>query len=321
MRRLTALALVAAVVLSSSGAGADDALRRPPPPAQPRTRVDGPTIVASAHAPALAVRRVAGRRGRSASVKVRCTYYHVPASPEDAPGWFGPGSAVPAELVGAGWVVVEGPEPTVLVAPTPEIGELVVVRHIPPEGGRFLRICRRGETEVSNEVVEIGPRKERSTPQWLAEHDVDWDDVPLPEPTVFPHKALALFPAYLSVADWGPARATAEVTNLVVEVEATPVRATWAMGDGKSVACAGPGSRVDTTRPVAERDRSCTHTYRTSSYQRGPGHRFEAGVTVTYEVRWWASDGAEGRLGDIEVVRPFLQQVQEIQVVNVWPVP
>ncbi|MGH9269455.1 MAG: hypothetical protein ACRD0D_14925, partial [Acidimicrobiales bacterium] len=53
VRRLSALVLVAATSLAPAapaGAGGDP---NDGPPPQPRTRVDGPTIVASAHAPAL----------------------------------------------------------------------------------------------------------------------------------------------------------------------------------------------------------------------------------------------------------------------------
>ncbi|MGH9286127.1 MAG: hypothetical protein ACRD0M_10735, partial [Acidimicrobiales bacterium] len=282
MRKLTRLLGAVVGVLSLLPVPADAGGNTDFP--QPPAKVDGRALTATASAPALAVRRVPGKPGRKAAVKVRCTYYHVPDRPEFAPGWVGPPYLVPPEL--GDWEVVEAGEPTVLQAPVPAIGELVVVRYIPPGGGTFLKICRRPDgTEVFNQIVEIGPQEGRSTPQWLAEHDVDWDDVPLPEPTVGPPKPTATFRTWFAVTDWEPVRATAEITNLVVEVEATPVSTRWWTGEGL-LGCAGAGSRYDPALAPTGQDNRCVHRYKRSSYSRGPGDNYRAEVLVTYEVRW-----------------------------------
>lgn len=93
---------------------------------------------------------------------------------------------------------------------------------------------------------------------------------------------------------WRPSSATAAVGAVTSTVTATPVRATWSMGDGTSVVC-GPGAAYDRDRDPAVQTSDCTHVYSKASTGLLDG-TYAVTVTVDYDIGWVATTGAGGSL-------------------------
>ena len=62
---------------------------------------------------------------------------------------------------------------------------------------------------------------------------------------------------------WHAYQATASAGRVTATVTATPVTATWGLGDGAVVSCSGPGVAWRPGLPEDATD--CAHTYTTSS--------------------------------------------------------
>src|SRR3546814_14862888 len=62
---------------------------------------------------------------------------------------------------------------------------------------------------------------------------------------------------------WEPYEATARAGRVWSTVRATPVSATWDLGDGSTVPCSGPGKVWRSG--MSERPSECTHTSRSSA--------------------------------------------------------
>lgn len=96
----------------------------------------------------------------------------------------------------------------------------------------------------------------------------------------------------VSPATWGPASATASVPGLSVTATAQATQIVWAMGDGHSVSCRGPG-----TPYLAEfgnrMSPTCGYRYSLSS-AREAGGAFRITATTTWDVRW-SGGGASGQ--------------------------
>jgi hypothetical protein len=113
---------------------------------------------------------------------------------------------------------------------------------------------------------------------------------------------------WLDRADWQPASATATVPGISATVTATPVATEWAMGDGETEHCDGPG----TPYTDGARTTDCGHVYSIASTNESGG-LYDAMVTVVWRVRWTASDGTGGDLGTLRRTTPFQLQVGERQ--------
>lgn len=96
-------------------------------------------------------------------------------------------------------------------------------------------------------------------------------------------------------------------------VIATPVRTEWNPGNGgRPVVCDGPGLAW---RPgLDESASSCTYPYPTSSASEAD-QRFDATVTVEWDVRWVGSGGTSGALPAMSTAATFPVAVMEWQSV------
>ncbi|MGH9150115.1 MAG: hypothetical protein ACRD0F_07230, partial [Acidimicrobiales bacterium] len=266
MRRVVALIVVGLAVSALAAPAAGDASIDT---GQAGGSTGTSSITAAVTLPGGKARTVA--RGASRA-RTRCTYYYLRGDPENYVEWEGHPSTRPdRDANPEGWSVIEEGETTRL-GRQPREGELVVVRRIPPEGGTFLRACRRDGVEVSRATVTIEPRPGAvSEAEWLARSVLD--EQPLPYPEARNSVAFIHWPTWLAVADWGEVVAEAEVGGLTSTATAVPHATTWATGDGHVVRCEGEapqrglGARPTDTSP-------CRYRWPRTSYRRGPGDKY-----------------------------------------------
>jgi hypothetical protein len=83
---------------------------------------------------------------------------------------------------------------------------------------------------------------------------------------------------------WVPQQASATLDGVTATVTATPTTVTWALDDGTSVACDGPGTRYDDSRPAAEQSTDCSLVF-------GRAGRSVLHATVRYATSWTATTG------------------------------
>lgn len=126
---------------------------------------------------------------------------------------------------------------------------------------------------------------------------------------------LTNLPVWLSVdpASWQPQTATASVPGLSVTATARPIEATWSMGEGTSVVCAGPGTRWAPGIDPAKASPDCGFTYQHSSAG-APGGTFTVTATVAWEVIW-AGGGETGTVPGLTTTGAVAARVQESQTI------
>lgn len=95
-------------------------------------------------------------------------------------------------------------------------------------------------------------------------------------------------------ATWGPVSISVPGPGITVTAEGNATRIEWAMGDGRTVVCDGPGTPYregyDGSAP------ECGHVYAVPSGSQ-PDGRYRVTATTTWQVRWWVEprgSGAEG---------------------------
>ena len=84
---------------------------------------------------------------------------------------------------------------------------------------------------------------------------------------------------------WGARSTSVSVPGVTVSVSAQPQRVVWTMGNGDSLACNGPGTPYDTTKPETAQRSDCTYTYRRSSAGQ-PHERYLLSATVEWRATW-----------------------------------
>lgn len=92
---------------------------------------------------------------------------------------------------------------------------------------------------------------------------------------------------WLDPEGWTPISATASVPGVSITATAVPQSASWAMGDGATVSCDGPGTPFSTGDDPAVESPDCGHTYTSAAERR----------EVTSTVEWtvtWAGAGQSG---------------------------
>ncbi len=121
------------------------------------------------------------------------------------------------------------------------------------------------------------------------------------------------FPTFLwtDSAAWRPLSATASVPGLSVSATATPVRLTWEMGDGSTVACAGPGTPFTDATPATASSPDCGHVYRRAADSE-PSGKFTVRATETWRVTW-AGGGQSGVLPEMTETTSIAVRVAESQ--------
>ncbi|MEU9496902.1 hypothetical protein AB0D73_34715 [Streptomyces sp. NPDC048215] len=89
-----------------------------------------------------------------------------------------------------------------------------------------------------------------------------------------------------SSSTFGPVSASATAGGVTVTATAKVTRVRWAMGDGASVTCHGPGTPYRKSREVTESP-DCGHLYERPSYEE-PGGRYRGTVTAAWTITWSA---------------------------------
>jgi len=91
---------------------------------------------------------------------------------------------------------------------------------------------------------------------------------------------------WLERGGWGAVSATASVPGVSVTAVARPTSVEWAMGDGSTVTCNGPGTPYGSgaTDPKSASP-DCGYTYGRSSAGQ-PGGTFAVSATVNWTVAW-----------------------------------
>jgi len=108
---------------------------------------------------------------------------------------------------------------------------------------------------------------------------------------------------------------TAQVPGEAVTATAIPVSAAWAMGDGKTVTCKGPGTAYAAGDNPSAASPTCGYTYEASSAGQ-PGGAYKVTVTITWDITWAGAGGAGGVLAPLQTVAAAQFRVAESQALN-----
>ncbi len=145
----------------------------------------------------------------------------------------------------------------------------------------------------------------------------------LPQPRVAASPAgdqLVNLPTWLWLEDgWEVVAATASVPGVVVTATARPRSVSWSTGDGRTVTCAGPGTRYEDRDDPRSPSPDCGHTYRRSS-EGAPGERYRVAATVHWSVTW-SGAGESGTFPEMTTTAATRLRVGESQALNVDPGP
>lgn len=112
---------------------------------------------------------------------------------------------------------------------------------------------------------------------------------------------------------WHGYNATAQTGRIWSTVTARPVLVSWALGDGSTVRCSGPGTAW--TPGTGEDASTCSHTYRRSSAG-ATGGTFSLLATVRLEVTWMSNAPVGGTLPAISRTSTLDVEVGEIQAIG-----
>jgi hypothetical protein len=128
---------------------------------------------------------------------------------------------------------------------------------------------------------------------------------------------LTRLPVWLWVAAnvWQPQSKTAQVPGEAVTATATPVSASWAMGNGTTVTCTGPGTAYAAGDNPSAVSPTCGYTYQASSAGQ-PDGAYKVTVTITWDITWAGAGGAGGVLAPIQTVAAAEFRVAESQALN-----
>jgi hypothetical protein len=120
---------------------------------------------------------------------------------------------------------------------------------------------------------------------------------------------------------WAPQRSEVEVCcpAVVVSVEATPEKVSFATGDGATVTCEGPGTPFDPNQADSAQHSDCSHSYTRSSANQ-PSQRYTVTARVQWSASWTVRGAAPPGGGPLPAVQqattPVPLRVGEIQSLN-----
>lgn len=158
-----------------------------------------------------------------------------------------------------------------------------------------------GTGSIESEWVEIDEDGNPIIdPAVLAQRAVDSLRLPTPRIGVSPREfQLVQLPTWLWLDgdSWTTQSASASVPGLTVTATATPVAATWDMGDGSTVTCASAGVKWAFGSDAKSASPSCGHTY-TRTSAGASGGEFVVAVTVVWVVSW-SGGGVSGSEPDM----------------------
>ncbi|MFD4142843.1 ATP/GTP-binding protein [Streptomyces sp. NPDC058572] len=195
--------------------------------------------------------------------------------------------------------------------------------HSPGEKGAIYRVTCPATGRV--ELVWIadgqgGPQAPQVDPEVVARRAVD--SMLLAGPKVASPRAGGRYvvgmPMWLwveqSPTTYGPNTASATAGGVTVTATAKVSSIEWAMGDGSTVTCTGPGTRYDASKGKAPSP-DCGHRYKAPLTAQKDG-KYHGTATATWTVEWQAA--ALGDAGQFTEVREtaFAVDVREVQVLN-----
>jgi hypothetical protein len=97
---------------------------------------------------------------------------------------------------------------------------------------------------------------------------------------------------------WHAVSVTVNAGPVWAKAVASPTRLSYVPGgDMNSVSCAGPGMPFNRSLPTERQRTDCAYSYAEPSLGQ-PGNAYQAGVFVTWTVRWTGSGGAGGVITD-----------------------
>ncbi|MYT57980.1 ATP/GTP-binding protein [Streptomyces sp. SID7834] len=117
-----------------------------------------------------------------------------------------------------------------------------------------------------------------------------------------------------SPSTFGPETASATAGGVTVTATAKVTTVRWAMGDGTTVTCHGPGTPYAKSRGKAMSP-DCGHIYERPSSEQ-PGGRYQGTATATWTVTWTAPALNDGGQFTETRASEFTADVHEVQVVN-----
>ncbi len=152
-------------------------------------------------------------------------------------------------------------------------------------------------------------------------------NLPAPKAFVNPSpRAVVNLPEWLWIDPtiWHDVSVTATTGGISATATALPSTVTWAMGDGSTIVCDGPGTPFLAQQPVGSQTTACSYTYRQSSFgQPAPDGNpndaaFQVTATISWDVTWQAVGAAGGgALPGLTTSETFALPVQQIESVNV----
>lgn len=181
-------------------------------------------------------------------------------------------------------------------------------------------LCRdtaTGETTYSNIVAWDPANPPVITPsaEVLAQMAANGMALPVPGVRTWPTAGgtgLVNLPVWLHVDNWETVSASASAGGLTATVEAVPVRSDWDMDDG-STSCTDAGSQYDSATKPDPGSSSCSFTYGRSSGVNRDG-LFHNSATVIWHLRWYATNGQGGDLGElVSPTETFDLRIEESQ--------
>ncbi|MDG4859295.1 ATP/GTP-binding protein [Streptomyces sp. T-3] len=252
-----------------------------------------------------------------------CTGVTVP----DAPGHDGGGQAGGASGHGSDG---DAPLPKCIVEkldPQPPAGSSLWEGHKPSEGAIYIRDC--GSLTAHGDIIDRQvfwadqpPAGNAVDPALLAQQAVDKMKLTGADIGITPNPGktgVVGMPVWMwserGPTTTGPNTASATAGGVTVTATAKVKRFSWAMGDGKTITCAKPGTPYKAAfGKKASPD--CGHVYRISS-KGEPGGTYRLVVTSTWDIQW-AVTGAGGEAGAFTETRSAATTVAvgQLKVLN-----
>lgn len=240
----------------------------------------------------------------------------VPGTPPTERPRGGPRGGGPAAVLECRYFLVSVPA-GVLV---PGVGAAISDTSVLAKGEYVWLICRdvTAGVIVSENLFVWDPANPPAlipSAEVLAQTAVNGMRLPLPGVQTFPpagRRGLVNLPVWLHVDNWETISASASAGGLTATVEAVPVRAEWDMDDG-AVTCTDAGSAYDASLRPDPSSSTCSYTYRRSSGVRAD-RTFHNSAVVVWQLRWFATNGQGGDLGELAGPRAsFGLQIEESQ--------
>jgi hypothetical protein len=186
-----------------------------------------------------------------------------------------------------------------------------------PEHQLMFKTCTDPETgTVIQSVQWVAPGEEGVPvdPAVLAQEAIDRLRLPQPQIAASPEDyQLVRLPTWLWLDgnSWSAQSASASVPGLTVTATATPVKATWDLGDGSTVVCEGAGTEWTPQYDAKDASPDCGHTYARSSAN-APEGEYEVSVVVEWAVSW-SGGGQSGTEPGMTTTAQVSWQVAESQ--------